>query len=625
MVYGVTCRSKGRDIASFFLFLLLTSYIIGSCTGVIGLPQGAGNCQSNADCTGMNLPDDCPNGFFQCLDDWCKPICGDPNNAACISSRLSLPQDAKCKSECEDCDCDTINISCDSSCEQTQDCIVKINGNSAVSDDPLLSSCQIACQLNNSNPIECQATDCDFPRDQIQLLPDKVTKQGAAVQFDRQREDVDMVVVVDTSDPGNDSGAHSSFACAIEAYFEKVNHLNYSVGVLTADICGLYNWQNPYNMSGGPRLVGFDGVCDFSISNCDFNSCGGTVQACKFSKDGKMIQKSDTDAEAKIKRLIVQGHNECWGINGNPLGPNGEKNACSKGLEPKNICEGGLEKAFRYVFELIKEGKVDQIPNQFVFLTDEKAYSDGHVCPVQELRYESENLKELKDMLGDDFDPPANTGIIIFEDFCDQDLINFYSYFFNRYGIQINAAVTSDPAWRYNYGEVYFQVAEKTGGTTSDYHQCQGYLEFLDKVGSLAAEISQQSDLCLDQVVASPVELAVTYLGDGTQGPEKVPNSNNDGWSHNPENNCIQLNGSWADKYGGYQVEFKDSEIVISSEACFPSGIDPIPSSIRVYNQDQLLVPKSDKDGWTFDAATDCLGFHGSWMDQDGPFRVEYL
>jgi len=301
-----------------------------------------------------------------------------------------------------------------------------------------------------------------------------------------------------------------------------------------------------------------------------------------------MISSENPEIQDIIKKLIFQ------------------QQACSN----YQLCEAGLEKAYRHVFEMIKQGRGEEI-SQIVIVSDEKT-NEGALCPLQLVRYDQQHLQALQEVLGDDFLPPENTGN------CDQDLENFYTYFFTRYQIAVNVIVTKQQ--NFNYGKVYLAVAEATGGVTEDFYSCN-YVQFFNQVGqNLAANAPM--GICLEQPVDSPFDLTVFFLEN--EELQEVPPSYTEGWSHDPVTNCIDFNGLWKEKYGSYEIVIKSHEEKVFSQACFPPGVDPLPNTIRVFFNGEK-IPADSTEGWVFEPKNDCLRLNGSFNQIQGLLEVQYL
>jgi hypothetical protein len=169
-------------------------------------------------------------------------------------------------------------------------------------------------------------------------------------------------------------------------------------------------------------------------------------------------------------------------------------------------------------------------------------------------------------------------------------------------------------------------VVEATGGIVWDIYQCP-YDELFARIGFSTSTLS--TAICGIET-DDPASLVVTYLGGATA--QEVPNVSTDGmngWSYDPSLGCIDFHGSWAAVEGSFRIDFGMGSAP-DPRVCFGPGIEPIVSSIvlRYASADGEVVPQSAADGWTFDVASDCFDFHGSWAAPPlvhGPFFVEYL
>jgi hypothetical protein len=422
-----------------------------------------------------------------------------------------------------------------------------------------------------------------LPPNSIQLNPEQQSQPGSKT-IDRQIKDAGMIILVDTS--GSMQPDQMASACAMDAYFQAAAGAEYSIGIATMDVTKQYNRDTGVMTTTPAHLVGLEGGSCDSYLQCD---CSGehSGSVCAMAPNGQMISSNDPNAEELLRELIVQGDNE-----------------------ESDGDEAGMEKAFLLVFDNIKQGRPDEI-SQVVAISDESANDDDRICDVQDHRYDPTNLAALKAVLGQDFNPPANVGD------CDSDLTSFYIYFFTRYGIQVNALSALSGCGERCH--IYPQVAAATGGISGDICSCESFVDFFRQVGVSTNTISTQ--LCLDEAI-DPNTLIVTYTEGGVS--QNVPQSDQDGWSYNASLNCILLNGSWASKFGTFEVSYQGLQQQVSSVVCFPPGIDPLPDTIVVSYQGQV-IPKDATNGWTFDPQTDCLTFHGSYGGLPGPFDITYL
>ncbi len=79
------------------------------------------------------------------------------------------------------------------------------------------------------------------------------------------------------------------------------------------------------------------------------------------------------------------------------------------------------------------------------------------------------------------------------------------------------------------------------------------------------------------------------------------------------------------DSFTDFFTGVGQSTSTLSTEMCFPGSL-PDPATITVtYVATGELVPRSATDGWTLDAALNCIVMHGSWQTRYGSFRVDYL
>lgn len=299
------------------------------------------------------------------------------------------------------------------------------------------------------------------------------------------------------------------------------------------------------------------------------------------------MTSSDTaGAEALLKQLIVQGDQ-------------GSRN------------EGGLEQSFQYLAEMERNGTfATQAPKEIIVISDENADADGFLCPFNRVNRNTAGIPN--------FTPPtpANTDVS-----CQQDLIDFYIYYFVSRGIIVNGINFTDTCASSSTeeaGNIYLAVIQATGGHVASICQCETFDTFFNDVGQTTSDLS--TSLCFDGAVApDPNSLTVTYTEAGASAT--VPRSTTNGWSYDASINCIVFAGTWAAQYGSFAVDYIDANAPppppTTATACLAAGVDPLLDSIRV-SCNGATVPQSSNNGWSFDPVSDCFTFHGTYVNASG-------
>ncbi len=495
----------------------------------------------------------------------------------CVAERVTVPSGQGCECECTDCLCTSIACTCDGTCYGAAECLVNSdsNGNATVGGGFGADCSQKSCVPEDdlTTELKCAFADCRFAPNQLQLQPREAPPD---LDLERAVKNTGLIMTVDTSSSMTNKQAYS--ACAADAFIRATAGAEWSAGVMTQDITRVPGYQAGNGAGGAPPLLQVSGSCTPAAS-C---SCGGnyTGDICRFSPGGSMISSKDPNALDALRRLVVQGSNEA-----------------------SDIDEAGLEKAFLYVMGLYREGRGAEV-SQVVAISDEPADSDEKVCPIQSKR----DIAGIQAVLGDGFQPPANTGN------CSNDLIAFYSYFFEFVNVRVNALVATGEA-----GRIYTAVANATEGTVASLFECSAFEQFWNEVGATTTTLSTQ--LCFPNSV-DPAATTLVYTENGAN--TEVPKSATEGWTYDAALRCIVLHGSWESKYGSFHVANVGNTGKPSGRTCFPSTVDPIPDTIKV-SVGGAEVPRSTSDGFSYDAASRCIELHGSYASNPGPFDVEYL
>ncbi len=528
----------------------------------------------------------------------------DPTNPECLSDVMEPPADASCVCEYPPgvCDASQMTCTCDLACYGSAECPINCTCLDSLcaqvectANEGLVGDCQsLQCtQPNDIDPdFSCEATDCVIEPNLVQIMPEEEPAVDV-VDVVREVKEAGVLTLIDPSSSMKNNQRH--LACAVDAYLDVVESAGaeFSMGVTVMNPQKLYDGNGDIVADAVPDLVGVEG-CPTSPT-CSGADCGGdgTSPSCEsyFTDNGDPVSSDDPNAADTLRQLFVQDENREEHDFGNGVGDD----------------ESGLEYAFRYVMYLISVGRGDEI-SQIVAVSDEEANGDGQSCTIQARRYEPQNMEIMQSILGADFDPPPNTGN------CDTDLINFYTYFFTRYTIQVNALMNvsdGDP--------VYETVAANTGGAIGDIQDCSSYQAFWEAVGTGTVEFSKE--ICLDGPI-DPSTIDLIYTEGGAN--QTVPQGSTDGWTYNGATGCIVLHGSWSDVFGSFRVAYDSGSTQADSRVCFQNGEQPIVNTLVVKTIDSQVVPQSSTNGWTFDPQTDCFDFHGSWADYPGPYIIEY-
>jgi hypothetical protein len=418
---------------------------------------------------------------------------------------------------------------------------------------------------------------------------------------ERQPTQVDVLFVVDNSaSMGDDQVAG---ACAIDSFFGAVDAGGgtFRAAVLTSDLLGddptgLSNTTSSsypcqrvganVNCDTAPGLVGLQGACNNTVScTCPTPQALDANLVCDFNDQGAWIDSSDPAGRNLLRQLIVQGE---WG----------------------SWYEGGLEAAFQYFAELERSGQFDAArPTQIVIIADEDADGAGPneslLCPFNSVNRNTAGIPS--------FNPPApSNGTTLAQ--CKADLIAFYGWYFSSRNIVVHGLTYTAACGGTNteaIGTVYNGVIQATGGQVTPICACGQYDSFFTAVGQETAELS--TAICLEGIPA-PGTLEVTYTEGGVS--QQVPQSATDGWSYDASRNCIVLNGSWANRFGSFQLDYFDQ----NAPPTDPVSIGCLAPNTPVADPIALTcngspVPESSTNGWTYDPSTRCFTFRGTWAE----------
>jgi hypothetical protein len=599
-------------------------------TGVPEMPPGQVPMDPNDD-DPIDDPMDPPGGDPTCVGkfpDGCLANCASP-----------IPMGERCSCEITNCDATEVACRCDAGCYPDQngnvpaDCDIIINPDGTVTVGgelgDALGECasQVSCKEENdlSPYVECGIMDCEVVQPQ-EVLVDPVSPnvnpnapsvdpetapQSSPVSegANRQPVEVDVLFVVDNSASMGDDQVAA--ACAIDSFFGAVDAGGgtFRAAVLTSHI--LSNDTDPTRLSdqpnlppsnldatypcrvqgntvscnSAPGLIGIEGTCNQTVS-CTCPPANPSAQTlCQFNDQGSWIDSSDPAGRDLLRQLIVQGDLGSW-------------------------YESGLESAFQYFAELERTGQFDAArPTEIVIIADEDSDANGpsgsYLCPFNTV---SRNTAGIPN-----FNPPAPTnGNTLAQ--CKQDLINFYGYYFSSRNIVVHG-LTFQAGCPVNntesIGSVYAGVIQRTGGRISSLCNCGAFPAFMEGVGEDTAALS--TSICL-QSEPVPGTLEVTYTEGGASQP--VPENATDGWTYDPARNCIELHGSWTNRFGSYRLDYYDQNAPPTeptSVGCLaPNTPVALPITLTCGG---MVVPQSATNGWTFDAATSCFTFKGAWAE----------
>ncbi len=513
----------------------------------------------------------------------------------CLKGWVSLPSAHNAYScECLDCLCNTRQCKFeDCSCRNPEaDCPIIADefGNGEVQPTAEGLDClgAVSCdqeEEDSCNPFQCTITECEVPIESTLSNPAPKAVQ-ASFEFTRNAS---MLIAVDTS--GSMRNNQEASACAMQAFFDNAQD-SWSLGIATQNVGPLFS-SNGIPLE--PHLVGLSDPECIPERTCSCkggtSSGGGESRGTKcteaFTTNGTMMTSEDAGARELLQKLIVQGGNES-----------------------SDADEGGLEMCFAHVLWQLRNKQPPM--SQCLVITDEQANSDRRVCQMQ-ARRGPETASVLLEEFGIDFTPPANQNS---GESCDDDLIEFYSAFFKKFNVQINAIVEPSRS------RVYQAVAEATGGLSFNIEEHCMFPEFFGNIG--LENLERRGRTCRPGL-GDAAGIKVVY----SKTQEVVPEASNgqDGWVPDPEGatdvqkrDCIVLTGEWAKKAGKFEVTVTEVEGVKERTEC----LEPT-KSIRVTKvlvEAKEEVPQSSTDGWTFDPGTNCVHFHGSWKTDSRVFEI---
>ena len=550
-------------------------------------------------------PDDA--GEDEAGDDGKDPV-GDPTNSGCVSDRVEAPAGDGCQCEFDDCEATSLSCECDLAC-YGGGCLIGTDAEgNGTSRDGFLGDCDLSCTPENdlSQEMTCSASDCEITPSVVDINPTAPPSPPSVSSFEAERavQDVDVTFVVDNSGSMVDNQMAS--ACAMESFFDaaSANGGSYRTGVLTTDMLGDQSapggtYDSVGNFVAPPELVQMDGACNTVVA-CEANCEATVTEICEVQLGGDYVANDEPGSEALLQQLIVQG-------------------------DDGSAKEGGLEQAFQLYAEQERQATFDyDSPKETVVISDEDAAAyypvagRGEVpwlCPFDSVDRHTESIPS--------FDPPTPVNT---DASCIDDLIDFYVYYFTSRNIIVHGLLYTDDCAAGSTekaGVVYQAVIEATGGHVESICHCEDFGAFFANVGESTSTLS--TELCFAGSLPDPSTIQVVFV----DTDELVPASATDGWTLEPDLNCIVMNGSWAQRYGTFRIEYIDPDAPPpppeNPVACLEPGLDPLLDTIRVFCAG-VEVPASTTDGYSFDPVTDCFEFHGAYADVDGATcSVEYL
>jgi hypothetical protein len=606
---------------------MITRCLIASVSISFGCAKGGGDPAGRPP---LENPSERP-GDMNMMPNPTVPSCVGDFPEGCIANCAApLPEGMRCHCQITNCEATEVKCSCDVGCypdangEVADDCDIQTGPDGTSVSGELgdaLGECagQLSCTEENdlSTTLECSITDCEMVEPEVVMVepnapsvspsaPSASVMRGpmsAPVRetAERQATSVDVLFVVDNSASMGDDQLAAS--CAVDSFFNAVDAGGgtFRAGVLTTDMLGddptgrsntnassypCDRVANGISCSRPPQLAGLDGACSATLS-CQCPATNpATENVCNFNDAGDWINSSDPAGRELLRKLIVQGELGSW-------------------------YENGLETAFQYFVALERAGLFDgTTPTQIVIVADEDADAAGPngslMCPFNTV---SRNIGGLAN-----FSPPAANNSLAS---CRQDLVDFYGYYFASRNIKVHGLTYTLACGGTNteaIGEVYQGVIQRTGGLVTSICDCGSFPGFFTEVGRDTAELS--TSICLSAVPEAG-SLSVTYTEQGS--PQPVPESSTDGWSYDATRNCVVLHGSWADRFGSFQLDYYDQNAPMTepiATGCLPPGT-PIAMPI-VLSCNGVNVP----EGWTFDQVTGCFTFRGSWADSCTAFEL---
>jgi hypothetical protein len=562
-------------------------------------------CQVAADCGAFSLPENCANGNWNCTGNKCQAACGGSDGTGCISDRVVPPTNASCSCECVDCNCTGFNCTCDLNCYVSNDCLIGTDADgNPVTNDSTLGTCDLSCKPEDdlSEDMGCTASNCELQPNTTTVSLEVEPGSPGTKEMDMNREikDVSVLFVIDNSPSMADD--QMATACAMDSYFAEAsaNSASYQTGVITTDMLGYepgttVTYDDSGNLVQPPSLVGLNGSCD-AVLQC---TCGtgvtpsaDDIQVCNFKNPGSWIETNTADGQKQLKQEVVQG-------------------------DHGSRYEGGLEQAFQFFAAMEKNGTfASSGPYEVVVISDENADADDFLCPFNAVDRNTTGIPN--------FNPPTPQNL---DSTCQSDLTAFYLYYFTSRNIMVHGLLyTTDCAHESieEIGEIYLAVIQATGGAWASICHCENYEDFFTHVGQSTSTLS--TSLCFNGENVDPNTLIVTYTEGGAS--QEVPRSDNEGWSFDAGTSCIVFHGTWQSRYGSYHVEYQDPNASAptpdSATACLAQGIDPLINTIAV-TCGGVPVPQSSTEGWTYDSATHCFTFHGSFATSAASCEISYF
>jgi hypothetical protein len=514
-------------------------------------------------------------------------------------------EEGLCSCTCENCQCTRLDCACHIDCYQEPPpagCILNLDSDgNLVIDNHHFENCDLQCREEGdlTDEMACTLNNCVPPPTIIDIHIDPEQEPGAAeLALERHIREVDVVFAVDNSLSMEDDQMAS--ACAVDKFLDAAtaDGGQITAGVINTDLSspttGLLGITNPND-------------CTVQVNDCQCGPNGelppppSDFRACRFDQNGDWIEDPN-----ELKKTIMQG----------------------TGLF--NSHESGLQQAFRLFAHLEIQGKFLG-PYETVIISDEEADGDGRLCP-----FDASLDEDLKAQLKDSrygWNPPTPTGT---EASCEQDLIDFFSYYFVSRKIMVHGLIHADTCDDGLFEEtsiIYKKVIQATKGHQAPICDCGAFDSFMEDVGNTTSNISTQ--LCVDDPAAArsiqdDLPSVVVHYAEGG-ADVKVPQSATDGWTFDAATGCFVLSGAWEDKMGFFRVEYQRAPEQADFEdvTVCPANFDPIPSSIVVtceLNGQNTQVPQSTTDGWSLQTVTsqNCLMFSGSWSEQALPCSLEF-
>jgi len=371
------------------------------------------------------------------------------------------------------------------------------------------------------------------------------------IQVNRQNIPVEVLFVIETRNYFYGHTGRYKFACAMGAFFDALESQPVKIGITTADVSYLYDYNQEGQcgecaMTSQVDLVTTSKDCMVDTSCSDTNS----YELCELADDEEMLDSNDPITKNEIiKRFMLKDH---CAVMSNDNWPS---------ILKLNMCATDLEVAFRYAFDQYKEKNICSVRHIVVFAAD-ILYAEEHICNLQKKRREESYLNELRQVLGNDFDPPESELPPSEGDhtWCADSLSLFYGYFFKRLGVRIHVFAPV-----VDWDDHQFFSREKTAkisggqfyGNLMNYGQQIGYGDLVDGLWNIGTQIKEeantdQSPVCLPDNLSEIASIEV-YFMDG-ENRLLIPESKDNGWAWVPNSLCLSLSGEW-NRLGPFEIE----------------------------------------------------------------------